>query len=91
MVGRNSLPSSFNWYPLDSHVCYLRFGSSLSGSRQDMTPINLQYNPESKNIILEYDVRMEALSEEENMPIPMSPQTNYSTAGIKISFTRLDI
>ncbi len=56
-----------------------------------MTPINLQYNPESKNIILEYDVRMEALSEEENMPIPMSPQTNYSTAGIKISFTRLDI
>ncbi len=81
-------PMRFRWYPLDSHDCYLRFGSSMSSSKEKLTEINLKYNPDETNVILEHNVQMRALTEEENMSFNFSGSLTRSVSGIKISLAR---
>ncbi|TRY78448.1 hypothetical protein TCAL_14393 [Tigriopus californicus] len=81
-------PMRFDLYPLDSHVCKFRVGSTnLDMTRMRFAPTELTYDETTRNTILDYAVTMGRLHEDDRI-LPYGELGNYSITGIEITFTR---
>lgn len=81
-------PMRFDLYPLDSHVCKFRVGStSLDITRMLFEDTKLTYKPERRNTILDYSLEMGPLKKPDQV-LDYGELGNFSITGIEITFTR---
>ena len=81
-------PMRFDLYPLDSHVCKFRVGStSLDITRMKFDETKISYDERKRNTILDYTLEIGQLSEKDRILI-YGAMGNYSITGIEITFTR---
>ncbi len=78
----------FDLYPLDSHVCKFRVGSTnLDITRMRFAETAFVYDEEARNTILDYTVDISKLREEDRT-LEYGELGNYSITGIEIHFIR---
>jgi len=78
----------FEDYPLDSHVCKFRVGSSShNDQKMKFQTENIEYDPESQNTILDYKVEVTPLEENDTMLL-YGDMGNYSIGGFQFKFKR---
>ena len=78
----------FDRYPLDSHVCKFRVGSTnLDMTRMLFSETAVSFDPKARNTILDYAVEVVQLRKEDRI-LPFGDLGNYSITGIEIIFTR---
>ena len=83
-----SCPMRFDLYPLDSHVCKFRVGSTnLDITRMVFAETELGYDKTTRNTILDYAVEMGRLDEKDRI-LYYGELGNYSITGVEIRFTR---
>lgn len=83
-----SCPMRFDLYPLDSHVCPFRVGSTnLDITRVKFYETDLIFDPSARNTVLDYGVHVTKL-QEKNRILDFGSMGNFSVTGIDIHFTR---
>ena len=81
-------PMRFDLYPLDSHICKFRVGSTnLDMTRMMFAEAKVQYKEETRNTILDYIVQIQNLNERDRI-LPYGDLGNFSITGIEMKFTR---
>ncbi|CAB4056186.1 unnamed protein product [Lepeophtheirus salmonis] len=78
----------FDKYPLDSHICKFRVGSTIFNiKRMRFAETLLTFDPTLRNTILDYSMSMDLLREEDRI-LEYGALGNYSITGIEINFIR---
>ncbi|XP_040576873.1 glutamate-gated chloride channel subunit beta [Lepeophtheirus salmonis] len=81
-------PMRFDKYPLDSHICKFRVGSTnFNIKRMRFAETLLTFDPTLRNTILDYSMSMDLLREEDRI-LEYGALGNYSITGIEINFIR---
>jgi hypothetical protein len=83
-----SCPMRFDLYPLDSHVCKFRVGSTnLDMTRMKFSETELSYDPSTRNTILDYAVTINQIKQADRI-LPYGDLGNYSITGVELHFIR---